>query len=93
MSDNKLDALVTPSASVAPVLANGAFPGINVSSGYDGMGVPFGIKGKEPQLIQIASGFEQATKIRKRPTFSAGKTSRETSCFLSTSINNYLGKR
>jgi amidase len=69
MSDNKLDVLVTPSASVAPVLANGGFPGM------DDMGVPFGIKGTEPQLIQIASGFEQAAKIRKPPTFNAGKTS------------------
>jgi len=40
----------------------------------DNMGVPFGInfgglKGTEPKLIHIASGFEQATKIRKPPTF------------------------
>ncbi|KAL9354282.1 hypothetical protein Peur_052252 [Populus x canadensis] len=74
MKDNKLDALVTPGSSVSPVLAIGGFPGINVPSGYDNMGVPFGInfgglKGTEPKLIHIASGFEQATKIRKPPTF------------------------
>ncbi|RQO89451.1 hypothetical protein POPTR_004G169400v4 [Populus trichocarpa] len=74
MKDNKLDALVTPGSSVSPVLAIGGFPGINVPSGYDNMGVPFGInfgglKGTEPKLIHIAFGFEQATKIRKPPTF------------------------
>ncbi|EEF34111.1 probable amidase At4g34880 [Ricinus communis] len=76
MWDNKLDALVTPGAGVAPVLAIGGFPGINVPAGYDYAGVPFGInfgglKGTEPKLIQIAYGFEQATKIRKPPTFKA----------------------
>ncbi|KAF2289964.1 hypothetical protein GH714_039338 [Hevea brasiliensis] len=74
MWDNKLDALVTPGAGVAPVLAIGGFPGINVPAGYDYKGVPFGInfgglKGTEPKLIQVAYGFEQATKIRKPPTF------------------------
>ncbi|KAL9391320.1 hypothetical protein Peur_015240 [Populus x canadensis] len=74
MKDNKLDALVTPGSFVSPVLAIGGFPGINVPSGYDNMGVPFGIsfgglKGTEPKLIHIAFGFEQATKIRKPPTF------------------------
>ncbi|XP_011037287.1 PREDICTED: putative amidase C869.01 [Populus euphratica] len=72
----KLDAMVTPGAGFAPVLAIGGFPGINVPSGYDDKGVPFGInfgglKGTEPKLIQIAFGFEQATKIRKPPTFKA----------------------
>ncbi|KAL9354279.1 hypothetical protein Peur_052249 [Populus x canadensis] len=72
----KLDALVTPGAGIAPVVAIGGFPGINVPAGYDDKGVPFGInfgglKGTEPKLIQIAFGFEQATKIRKPPTFKA----------------------
>ncbi|KAL6210078.1 hypothetical protein ACLB2K_021016 [Fragaria x ananassa] len=70
----RLDALVTPGADVAPVLAIGGFPGISAPAGYDNKGVPFGItfgglKGSEPKLIQIAYGFEQATKIRKPPTF------------------------
>lgn len=74
MKDNKLDALVTPASLVAPVLAIGGFPGINVPAGYDNLGVPFGInfgglKGSEAKLIEIAYGFEQATKIRKPPTF------------------------
>ncbi|KAI4297730.1 hypothetical protein L6164_037603 [Bauhinia variegata] len=74
MTDNKLDALVTPGSTVAPVLAIGGFPGINVPAGYDSQGVPFGInfgglKGSEQKLIEIAFGFEQATKIRKPPSF------------------------
>nr|XP_011457927.1 PREDICTED: putative amidase C869.01 isoform X2 [Fragaria vesca subsp. vesca] len=74
MTNNRLDALVTPGADVSPVLAIGGFPGISVPAGYDNKGVPFGItfgglKGSEPKLIQIAYGFEQATKIRKPPTF------------------------
>ncbi|KAI9127671.1 hypothetical protein K1719_000664 [Acacia pycnantha] len=74
MRDYKLDALVTPGSSVAPVLAIGGFPGVNVPAGYDSEGVPFGInfgglKGSEAKLIEIAYGFEQATKIRKPPTF------------------------
>ncbi|KAL6213133.1 hypothetical protein ACLB2K_012580 [Fragaria x ananassa] len=74
MTYNRLDALVTPGADVAPVLAIGGFPGISVPAGYDNKGVPFGItfgglKGSEPKLIQIAYGFEQATMIRKPPTF------------------------
>ncbi|TKY53665.1 carbon-nitrogen ligase, with glutamine as amido-N-donor [Spatholobus suberectus] len=73
MNYNKLDALVTPGSLVAPVLAIGGFPGINVPAGYDDERVPFGInfsglKFSEPKLIEIAYAFEQATKIRKPPT-------------------------
>lgn len=65
MTYNSLDALVTPGADIAPVLAIGGFPGISVPAGYDKKGVPFGItfgglKGSEPKLIQIAYGFEQS---------------------------------
>ncbi|KAF3949663.1 hypothetical protein CMV_024495, partial [Castanea mollissima] len=74
MRKYRLDALVTPGPDAAPVLAIGGFPGINVPAGYDNNGVPFGItfgglKGSEPTLIEIAYGFEQATKIRKPPSF------------------------
>ncbi|PHT41873.1 hypothetical protein CQW23_20727 [Capsicum baccatum] len=69
----KLDALVTGGSSVAAVLAIGGFPAISVPAAYD-KGVPIGIcfsglKGSEPKLIEIAYGFEQATLIRKPPTF------------------------
>ncbi|XP_063943366.1 probable amidase At4g34880 [Daucus carota subsp. sativus] len=74
MRDHKLDAVVTPSPFCAPVLAIGGYPGITVPAAYDSNGVPRGIcfgglKGSEPKLIEIAYGFEQATKIRKPPTF------------------------
>lgn len=78
MKDNMLDALVTPLSydfrHVSGVLAIGGFPGISVPAGYDHDGKPFGIcfgglKGFEPKLIEIAYSFEQATKIRKPPSF------------------------
>lgn len=72
MKENKLDALMSPGANIASLLAIGGYPGINVPAGYDKDGVPFGIsfgglKGSEPTLIEIAYGFEQATHIRKPP--------------------------
>ncbi|XP_030444836.1 probable amidase At4g34880 [Syzygium oleosum] len=74
MMQYNLDAVMTPGFDFAPVLAIGGFPGISVPAGYDTEGVPFGIcfgglKGSEPKLIEIAYGFEQATKIRKPPSF------------------------
>ncbi|XP_057541166.1 probable amidase At4g34880 [Amaranthus tricolor] len=74
MIENKLDAIITPGYSFSSVLAIGGFPGISVPAGYDEYGVPFGVcfgglKGSEPKLIEIAYAFEQATKIRKPPTF------------------------
>uniref|UniRef100_A0A2N9H3V5 Amidase domain-containing protein n=1 Tax=Fagus sylvatica TaxID=28930 RepID=A0A2N9H3V5_FAGSY len=74
MTKNKLDALVTPRSDVSPILAIGGFPGVIVPAGFDSHKVPFGLcfgglKGSEPKLIEIAYGFEQATKIRKPPTF------------------------
>lgn len=75
MTENKLDAVLTPGADFAPVLAIGGYPGISVPAGYKHDGQPFGIcfgglKGYEPRLIQIAYDFEQATKIRKPPSLS-----------------------
>jgi amidase len=72
MTKNKLDASVTPDFSVSSILAIGGFPGISVPAGYDITGAPFGIcfgglKGSERKLIEIAYGFEQASKIRKPP--------------------------
>ncbi|KAH0638718.1 hypothetical protein KY285_035304 [Solanum tuberosum] len=72
MKENKLDALMSPGADIADLLAIGGYPGINVPAGYDKTEAPFGIsfgglKGSEPTLIEIAYGFEQATHIRKPP--------------------------
>ncbi|XP_010028700.2 probable amidase At4g34880 [Eucalyptus grandis] len=74
MRQNKLDALVTPESTAALALAIGGFPGISVPAGYDEDGVPYGIcfgglRGSEPTLIEIAYGFEKATKIRRPPSF------------------------
>lgn len=74
MKEKKLDAVVAAGAGVSGVLAIGGFPGISVPAAYDAKGVPIGIvfgglKGSEPTLIEIAYGFEQATNIRKPPTF------------------------
>ncbi|XP_010526904.1 PREDICTED: putative amidase C869.01 [Tarenaya hassleriana] len=76
MKENRLDAMVTVGSDVSPVLAIGGYPGINVPAGYDREGVPFGIsfgglRFSEPNLIEIAYGFEQATMVRKPPQFTA----------------------
>ncbi|KAI3515265.1 hypothetical protein L1887_14085 [Cichorium endivia] len=74
MAENRLDAVVTPGADISPVLAIGGFPAISVPAAYNDKGVPVGIcfsglKGSEPTLIEISYGFEQATNVRKIPTF------------------------
>lgn len=82
MRKYKLDALVAgvgPNLQIPEVpriLAYGGFPGITVPAGYFEAQpdlIPFGIffgglKGSEPRLIEIAYGFEQATKVRKPPS-------------------------
>ena len=76
-----LDALASPylgpCGSVTFACAIGRFPGISVPAGYDSkrvlIGICFGgLKSSEPKLIEIAYGFEQATKIRKPPSFEPG---------------------
>ncbi|KAJ3688831.1 hypothetical protein LUZ61_017995 [Rhynchospora tenuis] len=74
MKEKHLDTIVTENAALGPILAIGGYPGISVPAGYDEKGVPFGIsfgglKGFEPRLIEIAYAFEQATKVRKPPSF------------------------
>lgn len=74
MKTNKLDAVIAPSLSkITSVAGIAGYPGIGVPAGYTN-GVPFGIafvgkKGSEPILIQIAYAFEQATRLRKPPSF------------------------
>ncbi|KAL6639237.1 hypothetical protein ACP70R_022967 [Stipagrostis hirtigluma subsp. patula] len=74
MKQHQLDAILAPNSDASSILAVGGYPGIAVPAGYNRQGVPFGIcfgglKGYEPRLIEIAYAFEQATKVRKPPTF------------------------
>ncbi|XP_021810448.1 putative amidase ARB_02965 [Prunus avium] len=73
VTKKRLDAVVAPSEAVSTLLAIAGSPGVVVPAGYTKDGVPFGIsfgglRGSEPKLIEIAYGFEQATKIRKPPS-------------------------
>lgn len=69
-----LDALVGPSVSVTSLIAIHGYPGISVPAGYTKQGLPYGMtflgkKAEEPRLIEVAYGYEQATKMRKPPQY------------------------
>jgi amidase len=74
MKEHNLDAIAALDSSAASVFALDGLPSIAVPAGYDEQDVPFGIsfgviKGYEARLIEIAYAFEQASKVRKPPTF------------------------
>eukprot|EP00850_Spirogloea_muscicola_P019226 SM000186S04144 [mRNA] locus=s186:257471:260669:- [translate_table: standard] len=70
-----LDAFVAPTSSpISNVAALKGYPAISIPAGYTPSGQPFGLTFMagactEPTLIEAAYGFEQATKLRKKPTF------------------------
>ncbi|XP_074560790.1 putative amidase At4g34880 [Curcuma longa] len=74
MAEKRLDAVVAATSNAATIFAIGGYPAISVPAGYGGDGIPFGLcfgglRGSEPKLIEMAYGFEQATLVRKPPSF------------------------
>ncbi|KAG6536845.1 probable amidase At4g34880 [Zingiber officinale] len=74
MVEKRLDAVVAANSNAATIFAIGGYPAISVPAGYGGDGIPFGLcfgglRGSEPKLIEMAYGFEQATLVRKPPSF------------------------
>lgn len=74
MVEKRLDAVVAANSNAATIFAIGGYPAISVPAGYGGDGIPFGLsfgglRGSESKLIEMAYGFEQATLVRKPPSF------------------------
>ncbi|TYS58653.1 amidase [Sutcliffiella horikoshii] len=73
MEEHTLDAILTPNNFGAGIPAKAGYPSITVPAGYTEKGKPVGVTFtarafEESTLIQIAYGYEQATKLRKAPT-------------------------
>ncbi|KAG9457331.1 hypothetical protein H6P81_001839 [Aristolochia fimbriata] len=76
MKDKDLDAVVFPHGRGFSLVAIGGNPAVTVPASYGKNGEPYGItfgglKGYEPKLIEIAYGFEHATKARIKPPLAA----------------------
>jgi amidase len=92
LATDSLDAIVYPTSSTRPALAEGGegggggwtsatnianltgFPDLVVPAGFVGGNLPVGISFlgpafSEPRLLALGHAFEQATRARRRPTF------------------------
>ncbi len=72
MKEHQLDAILTPNNFGAGIPAKAGYPSITVPGGYTKEGKPVGVTFtarafEESTLIQIAYGYEQATKHRRAP--------------------------
>ncbi|MDX8044417.1 amidase family protein [Gracilibacillus sp. S3-1-1] len=72
MEEHQLDAILFPNNLGAAMPAKAGYPSITVPGGYTKDGKPFGVTFtalayREPTLIKLAYGYEQATKHRKAP--------------------------
>ncbi|WP_186578598.1 amidase family protein [Aquibacillus kalidii] len=74
MDKHNLDALFFVNYYGCAIAAKAGYPSITVPAGYTSEGKPFGITftGRafsEDKLIELAYAYEQATKLRRAPTF------------------------
>src|SRR5438552_1782387 len=68
----RLDALIFPGWSGAPIGAKAGYPSVIVPAGYTAEGVPIGLTflgraWSEPTLLRLAQAFEGATRLRRPP--------------------------
>ena len=76
LEKSNLDAILFPSDEGSHISAKAGYPTIAVPAGYTSAGEPVGITFagtaySEPDLIEIAYGFEQLTKYRKAPVLTS----------------------
>jgi amidase len=74
VKEHQLDAIIFPNNFGAAIPAKAGYPSITVPAGYTIKGEPVGITFtglaySEPQLLALAYGFEQGTKVRKAPNW------------------------
>jgi amidase len=74
LAANRLDAILAPTSGSAGPPAIGGYPNLSVPGGFSRGVLPIGVsffggRWSEPTLIAFAFAFEQASKIRRPPTF------------------------
>jgi amidase len=74
LAANRLDAVLAPTNSSAGPAAIAGYPDLSVPGGYARSVIPIGVsffggRWSEPTLVSLAFAFEQASKVRKPPTF------------------------